>query len=103
MPTQSRIPSLSGSAIKPEPNEFDDNFLNVIGNEFKFDHAKGLAEWMKNSADAYSTTAKVRDTAFCRRVGRFRGVAYRLSGAFTLPRKLGGALSVRGSASENMG
>jgi hypothetical protein len=50
------------SAIDPEPNEFDDNFLNIVGNEFKFDHAKGLAEWIKNSADAYSTTAKVKDS-----------------------------------------
>lgn len=49
-------------AIKPEKNEFDDNFLDVVGNEFKFDHAKGLAEWIKNSADAYSTTAKVKDS-----------------------------------------
>lgn len=48
--------------ISPEPNQFDDNFLNVVGNEFRFNHAKGLAEWIKNSADAYATTAKgVRD------------------------------------------
>lgn len=47
--------------IKPEKNEFDDHFLDVVGNAFKFDHAKGLAEWIKNSADAYSTTAKVKD------------------------------------------
>lgn len=50
-----------GGAIKPEPHKFDDNFLDVIGNEFKFDHAKGLAEWLKNSADAYLTVAKVKD------------------------------------------
>ncbi len=49
------------AAIKPVPNEFDDHFLDVVGNEFKFDHAKGLAEWIKNSADAYATTAKVKD------------------------------------------
>jgi hypothetical protein len=49
------------AAIDPQPNEFDDHFLDVVGNEFKFDHAKGLAEWMKNSADAYSTTARVKD------------------------------------------
>ena len=48
--------------ISPEPNQFDDNFLDVVGNEFRFNHAKGLAEWIKNSADAYATTAKgVRD------------------------------------------
>ena len=47
--------------ITPQANAFDDNFLNVVGNEFKFNHAKGLAEWMKNSADAYSTTTGVKD------------------------------------------
>lgn len=47
--------------IIPQKNEFNDHFLDVVGNEFKFDHAKGLAEWIKNSADAYSTTAKVKD------------------------------------------
>jgi hypothetical protein len=39
--------------IKEQPNVFDDHFLDIIGNEFKFDHVKGLAEWLKNSADAY--------------------------------------------------
>jgi len=47
-------------SIRPEPNKFDDNFLDVVGNAFKFDHPKGLAEWLKNGADAY-TTANVRD------------------------------------------
>ena len=47
--------------IRAQRNEFDDNFLNVVGNEFKFDHAKGLTEWLKNSSDAYSTTANVKD------------------------------------------
>jgi hypothetical protein len=47
--------------IKAQPNQYDDHFLDVIGNDFKFDHAKGLAEWLKNSADAYQTTAKVKD------------------------------------------
>jgi glutamate mutase epsilon subunit len=40
--------------INPEPNVFDDNLLDVVGQEFRFDHAKGLAEWLKNSADAYT-------------------------------------------------
>ncbi len=40
--------------IKEQPNVFDDHFLDIIGNEFKFDHVKGLAEWLKNSADAYT-------------------------------------------------
>lgn len=40
--------------IKEQPNVFDDHFLDIIGNEFKFDHVKGVAEWIKNSADAYT-------------------------------------------------
>lgn len=47
--------------IVPEKNEYHDNFLDIIGQDFKFDHAKGLAEWIKNSADAYATTAKAQD------------------------------------------
>jgi hypothetical protein len=39
--------------ILPQPNEFADELLDVVGQEFKFDHAKGLAEWIKNCADAY--------------------------------------------------
>jgi hypothetical protein len=41
-------------SIKEQPNVYADEFLDVIGNEFKFDHVKGLAEWIKNSADAYT-------------------------------------------------
>lgn len=40
--------------IKPQPNEFADEFLDIVGQEFRFDHSKGLPEWMKNSADAYT-------------------------------------------------
>lgn len=39
--------------IKEEPNEFHDNILDIWGRQFKFDHEKGIAEWFKNSADAY--------------------------------------------------
>ena len=39
--------------ILEEPNVFDDNLLDIIGREFQFDHEKGLAEWLKNSVDAY--------------------------------------------------
>lgn len=39
--------------IKEEQNEIDDHLLNIIGNSFKFDHIKGLGEWIKNSVDAY--------------------------------------------------
>src|SRR5665213_4620697 len=45
---------MSNFKITETPHVFDDHLLNVIGNEFKFDHAKGLAEWLKNSADAYN-------------------------------------------------
>ena len=39
--------------IKVQKFIIDDAVLDLIGNEFKFDHAKGLAEWLKNSCDAY--------------------------------------------------
>jgi len=42
--------------ILEEKNVFDDNFLDVVGNEFKFDHEKGLSEWLKNAVDAYIRT-----------------------------------------------
>lgn len=42
--------------ILEEKNEIDDHLLDIIGNEFKFDHEKGLAEWLKNSVDAYITS-----------------------------------------------
>ncbi len=47
-------------AIKPEPNKLHENVLDLLGNAFKFDHPKGLAEWLKNSADGYAT-ANIRD------------------------------------------
>jgi hypothetical protein len=39
--------------IKVQPFVIDVAVLDLIGNEFRFDHAKGLAEWLKNSSDAY--------------------------------------------------
>lgn len=39
--------------IEETPNVFDDNLLDIIGSEFKFDHVKGMAEWLKNAVDAY--------------------------------------------------
>ena len=45
---------MSTFSITEQPNVFDDHLLEIIGNEFKFDHAKGLAEWIKNSVDAYN-------------------------------------------------
>jgi hypothetical protein len=44
--------SLSLSIVE-QPNVIDDHLLDIIGNEFKFSHEKGLPEWLKNSADAY--------------------------------------------------
>lgn len=42
--------------IDEVPNVIDDHLLDIIGNEFKFDHSKGMAEWLKNSIDAYRTS-----------------------------------------------
>ncbi len=39
--------------IKVEKNRFHDNLLDIWGREFNFSHEKGLAEWLKNSVDAY--------------------------------------------------
>lgn len=39
--------------ILEEKNVIDDHLLDIIGNEFKFDHQKGLSEWIKNSVAAY--------------------------------------------------
>lgn len=39
--------------IKVQKFVIDEAVLDLIGNEFRFDHAKGLAEWLKNSSDAY--------------------------------------------------
>lgn len=39
--------------IKEEKNQIHDNALEIWGREFKFDHEKGLSEWIKNSVDAY--------------------------------------------------
>lgn len=40
-------------AIVEQPNVIDDHLLDIIGNEFKFSHEKGLPEWLKNAVDAY--------------------------------------------------
>lgn len=40
-------------SIVEERNVIDDHLLDIIGNEFKFSHEKGLPEWIKNSVDAY--------------------------------------------------
>lgn len=39
--------------IVEEPNVIDDHLLDIIGQEFRFNHEKGLAELLKNSIDAY--------------------------------------------------
>ena len=40
-------------SIVEEQNIIDDHLLDIIGNEFKFSHEKGLPEWIKNCVDAY--------------------------------------------------
>ena len=40
-------------AIKVQPFVIHENVLDLTGKQFAFDHAKGLAEWLKNSDDAY--------------------------------------------------
>ncbi len=42
-----------GLQIKEEANVFHDNTLDIMGAAFNFNHEKGLAEWLKNSIDAY--------------------------------------------------
>ncbi len=39
--------------IQAQKAVFDERWLDRIGTSFRFDHAKGLAEWLKNSVDAY--------------------------------------------------
>jgi hypothetical protein len=39
--------------IREEQNLYHDNILDLWGNQFNFSHEKGLAEWLKNSFDAY--------------------------------------------------
>ncbi|MDD3065855.1 MAG: hypothetical protein PHT24_06330 [Endomicrobiaceae bacterium] len=45
--------NLDNAIILEERNVIDDHLLDLIGNDFKFDHEKGLSEWLKNSVDAY--------------------------------------------------
>ncbi len=44
--------------IEEEVNVYDDYALDLWGRSFNFDHVKGIAEWLKNSADAYITQSK---------------------------------------------
>lgn len=39
--------------ISPEAAVFSEHILDVFGAQFRFNHPKGLAEWVKNSFDAY--------------------------------------------------
>ena len=43
-------------AIVPEKAIIDDAVLDLLGKSFKFDHAKGITEWLKNSVDAYNNS-----------------------------------------------
>lgn len=40
--------------IQVEKHVIDEAVLDLIGKAFRFDHAKGIAEWIKNSIDAYN-------------------------------------------------
>ncbi len=44
---------MSSVRIKAQKTVIDERWLDRIGTTFRFDHAKGLAEWLKNSIDAY--------------------------------------------------
>lgn len=50
--------------ILEEKNIIDDHLLDIIGNEFKFNHEKGISEWLKNAVDAYIRT-NVPDSKQC--------------------------------------
>src|SRR2546427_295020 len=50
--------------IKSEKAVFDERILDRWGTSFKFDHAKGLAEWLKNSVDAYIREGILDDNQF---------------------------------------
>lgn len=50
--------------IVGEPAVIDERILDRWGNEFKFDHVKGLAEWVKNSIDAYLREEFEADDSF---------------------------------------
>ncbi len=50
--------------IIEEKNVIDDHLLDIIGNEFKFSHEKGLSEWLKNAADAYLRSEKDDSESF---------------------------------------
>lgn len=50
--------------IMEEKNVIDDHLLDIIGNEFKFSHEKGLSEWLKNAADAYLRDGREDEESF---------------------------------------
>lgn len=54
----------SDFSIQEEPNIIDDHLLDIIGNEFKFSHEKGLSEWLKNASDAYSRVDVPQDDQY---------------------------------------
>jgi hypothetical protein len=55
-----------------EKNVIDDHLLDIIGTEFKFSHEKGLSEWLKNSADAYSRANREDEESYI--IYRFRDI-----------------------------
>ena len=43
--------------IVPQVPKINAAVLDIIGREFKFDHVKGISEWIKNSVDAYNNSS----------------------------------------------
>jgi len=56
--------------IIEEKNVINDYVLELHGREFKFNHEKGLAEWLKNSTDAYLRAEREDEKSFI--IFRFR-------------------------------
>lgn len=50
--------------ILEEKNVINDYVLELHGREFKFNHEKGLAEWLKNSTDAYLRVERGDEESF---------------------------------------
>ena len=49
------MPKKTGFTIKEVATEMDaERVLDLWGQDFRFDHPKGIAEWIKNSMDAYT-------------------------------------------------
>lgn len=56
--------------ILEEKNQIHEYVLELHGREFKFNHEKGLSEWLKNSVDAYLRAERGDEESFI--IFRFR-------------------------------